>query len=68
METPKLNGLTLTDQMLKIPQGKITLNDDRIKRRWTVEIQPFLLCKYLVTQDIYFAITKEAPSTFQRRS
>ena len=50
--------------MVEIPKGKITLNDDRIKRKWSVEISPFLLGKYPVTQELYFSVTKESPSTF----
>jgi formylglycine-generating enzyme required for sulfatase activity len=56
---------TINDQMVEIPGGKIVLRDDRIKHIWTVELQPFLLAKYLVTQDLYFWITQESPSTFK---
>ncbi len=50
--------------MVEIPGGAIALRDDRIKHQWMVEITPFLLAKYPVTQDVYFAITKASPSTF----
>jgi formylglycine-generating enzyme required for sulfatase activity len=53
------------DQMIKIPGGEIGLRDDRIKHKWKVEIQPFLLSQYPVTQDLYFAITKKSPSSFK---
>lgn len=56
---PKLNDL-----MAKIPGGEIELRDDRIKQNWTVEIAPFLLAKFPVTQDFYFEITNESPSVF----
>jgi formylglycine-generating enzyme required for sulfatase activity len=56
---------SLSETFVKIPSGKITLNDDRIKRKWTVEIQSFLMCKHLVTQELYFAITNESPSLFK---
>jgi formylglycine-generating enzyme required for sulfatase activity len=56
---------SVRDQMVKIPAGEIVLRDDRIKHQWTVEIQPFLLAKYPVTQDLYFVITKESPSAFK---
>lgn len=52
------------DEMVQIPAGKITLRDDRIKRTWDVEIAPFLLAKYPVTQALYSAVTKECPSSF----
>jgi len=55
---------TTHDTMIEIPGGEIGLRDDRIKQKWTVEIQPFLLSKYLVTQDFYFKITGESPGTF----
>ena len=51
--------------MVKIPAGTIELRDDRIKHKWTVEIQPFLLAQYPVTQDLYFQVTNESPSTFK---
>lgn len=51
--------------MIKIPGGEIVLRDDRIKRKWKVEIKPFLLAKYPVTQDMYFAIVQEAPFSFK---
>lgn len=51
--------------MVVILGGKIALRDDRIKRQWMVEIEPFLLSKFLVTLDLYYSITKESPSTFK---
>jgi formylglycine-generating enzyme required for sulfatase activity len=51
--------------MVEIPGGKIELRDDRTKQRWTVEIKPILLSKFPVTQDLYFAITNEDPSTIK---
>ncbi|MCX6153192.1 MAG: formylglycine-generating enzyme family protein [Candidatus Kapabacteria bacterium] len=51
--------------MLIIPEGEIVLRDDRIKHKWTVELQPFLLAQFPVTQDLYFEVTKESPSTFK---
>lgn len=56
---------TIKDQMVEIPKGKIELRDDRTKEKWTVEIESFLLCKFPVTQDLYFEITNENPSTFK---
>lgn len=55
----------LDNQMTGISGGEIVLRDDRIKQSWRVTIQPFLLSKYLVTQDLYFGITGESPSTFK---
>jgi formylglycine-generating enzyme required for sulfatase activity len=57
--------LEVNGQMVEIPGGEIELRDDRTKQRWTVEINPFLLTKFPVTQDLYFEITGESPGTFQ---
>lgn len=54
----------LEEQLVCIPKGEIYLNDDRIKQKWKVDVPSFLLGKYPVTQKIYYAITKESPSTF----
>src|SRR5699024_9508539 len=51
--------------MIEIPAGKIELRDDRTKQKWIVKIEPFLLARFPVTQDLYFEITKESPSTFK---
>lgn len=51
-------------EMVEIPAGTIVLRDDRIKQSWTVEIKPFYLAKYSVTQSLYFEITGQRPSTF----
>ncbi|MEX0662368.1 MAG: formylglycine-generating enzyme family protein [Balneolaceae bacterium] len=55
----------ISDQMVEIPRGNIELRDDRIKEKWSVKIEPFLLHKYPVTQALYFEITNENPSTFK---
>ncbi len=54
----------LDNQMARIPKGEIVLRDDRRKVEWNVKINPFLLAKYPVTQELYFAVTKSAPSQF----
>jgi len=51
--------------MAAIPGGTIELRDDRTRQRWTVEMGPFWLGRYPITQDLYLAVTNEAPSTFQ---
>ncbi|WP_234997846.1 formylglycine-generating enzyme family protein [Mucilaginibacter sp. OK098] len=56
---------TINDQMVEIPGGKIELRDDRIKHNWSVEIEPFLLARFPVTQELYFEITKESPASFK---
>lgn len=56
---------TISELMVEIPKGKVHLRDDRTKAHWCVKIDPFLLSKYPVTQDLYIEVTKENPSTFQ---
>jgi formylglycine-generating enzyme required for sulfatase activity len=56
----KINGL-----FVEIPKGKIELRDDRSKQKWTVEIKPFFLAKFPVTQELYFDVMKEYPSTIK---
>jgi formylglycine-generating enzyme required for sulfatase activity len=51
-------------QLVLLPGGTIELRDDRIKRRWTVELAPFYLAPYPVTQELYFAVTGQSPSAF----
>jgi formylglycine-generating enzyme required for sulfatase activity len=51
--------------MVEIPGGRIDLRDDRIKRKWTVELESFLLARFPVTQKLYFEILKETPSAFK---
>lgn len=41
------------------------MRDDRTKQSWTVEIKPFLLAKFPVTQELYLEITNEDPSTIK---
>lgn len=55
----------LGDEMVSIPSGQIGLRDDRTEREWAVDIHPFLLLKFPVTQDLYYEITQTRPSTFQ---
>lgn len=61
----KINLSTLDEQMVVIPTGTTELRDDRTKAKWTVNIKPFLLSKFPVTQELYFAITNEDPSTIK---
>ena len=57
--------LEIHDQLIGVPGGKIELRDDRTKQKWTVSIEHFLLSKFPVTQDLYFQVLKETPSTFK---
>lgn len=62
-KTSKISSVN--DQMVKIPGGEIELKDDRTKQKWTVVLEPFLFSKFPVTQDLYFEVTGESPSTFK---
>ena len=50
--------------MVNIPAGEVVLRDDRIKKEWLVQIQPFLLAKYAVTMELYDAITNSTLNNF----
>lgn len=55
----------VNSQMVEIPKGTIELRDDRTKQKWTVNVEAFLLAKFAVTQDLYFEITAQSPSTYK---
>jgi len=48
--------------MVTIPEGEITLRDDRIKSEWNVEVKPFRLARYPVTVELYNGITNKTSS------
>lgn len=50
--------------MVTIPGGEIELRDDRTKRKWKVDIRPFLLAPYPVTMELYFSTIKKSPASF----
>jgi formylglycine-generating enzyme required for sulfatase activity len=52
-------------QMVEIPEGIIELRDDRTKQKWTVEIKSFMISKFPITQNFYFEIMKDDPSSFK---
>ncbi|MBG8555039.1 formylglycine-generating enzyme family protein [Hymenobacter guriensis] len=51
-------------QLVDIPGGRIDLRDDRTQQQWTVELPPFQLARFPVTQTQYAAVTWQQPSTF----
>jgi len=55
----------IIDQMVEIPGGMIRLRDDRTKEQWEVDIEPFSLSRFPVTQQLYSRVTGENPSTFR---
>ena len=52
--------------MVNIPAGEVVLRDDRLKKEWLVQIQPFLLAKYAVTMELYDAITNSTLNNFDK--
>ncbi|WP_236049929.1 formylglycine-generating enzyme family protein [Hymenobacter negativus] len=56
---------SMQEQMVLITGGEILLRDDRIKQQWRVEIAPFFLAKYPITQAAYAAIANQSPSCFK---
>jgi formylglycine-generating enzyme required for sulfatase activity len=65
-EENKIFDISIFDnQMVEIPSGEIELRDDRTKQKWTVQVNPFLLGKFPVTQELYLEITNEEPSTIK---
>jgi formylglycine-generating enzyme required for sulfatase activity len=61
----KISIADINGQLAEIPGGEIELRDDRTKHKWSVGIEPFLLAKVPVTQDLFFDITGASPSTFR---
>ena len=67
MPEPRSRELLNLDQLnplISIPEGEIRLRDDRKKKSWEVQIRPFLLGIYPVTQDLYREVTGTAPAVF----
>lgn len=55
----------MLDLMVPLPGGEIRMRDDRLKKEWNVQLKPFLMAKYPVTQDIYSEVVCANPSTFR---
>ncbi|MGW7274531.1 formylglycine-generating enzyme family protein [Streptomyces sp. NPDC054864] len=49
--------------MIAIPPGLVTLSDRRTQRSWSVELAPFELAAFPVTQALYAQVTGLRPST-----
>ncbi|WP_422656828.1 formylglycine-generating enzyme family protein [Paenibacillus sp. EC2-1] len=54
--------------VVNIPAGEVELRDDRIERKWKVEINPFLLARYPVTMELYHEITNDTPNLYTGNS
>lgn len=53
---------TSTAQMIDIPPGRVNLSDRRTRRSWTVELTPYRLAAFPVTQGLYASVTGSRPS------
>ncbi|MFJ1598121.1 formylglycine-generating enzyme family protein [Streptomyces sp. NPDC088261] len=51
------------ETMTAVPPGRVTLSDRRTQRSWPVEVAPYLLGVFPVTQASYAAVTGLAPIT-----
>lgn len=56
---------SVQSEFVVIPSGEIVLRDDRLKRKWNVEVPQFQISKYLVTQKLYSSIAKTRPFHFK---
>ncbi|WP_035851650.1 formylglycine-generating enzyme family protein [Kitasatospora azatica] len=52
-------------KMIAVPQGQVTLSDRRTQRSWSVELAPYELAAFPVTQALYAQVTGLRPSTAQ---
>jgi len=51
--------------MIAIPPGQVTLSDRRTQRSWTVELAPYELAAFSITQARYAQVSGERPSIAQ---
>jgi sulfatase modifying factor 1 len=52
-------------EMITIPPGQVTLSDRRTRRSWSVELAPYQLAAFPITQARYAQVTGQRPSTAQ---
>ena len=51
------------NETIAVPPGRVTLSDRRTDRRWSVEVGPFRLGRFQVTQALYEQLTGERPGS-----
>lgn len=49
--------------MLAIPSGRVTISDRRTRRSWSVELVPYEMAAFPITQSRYAEVTRQRPST-----
>jgi formylglycine-generating enzyme required for sulfatase activity len=52
-------------ELIAIPPGQVTLSDRRTQRSWSVELAPYQLAAFPITQARYAQATGQRPSTVQ---
>ncbi|KPI08881.1 Sulphatase-modifying factor protein [Actinobacteria bacterium OK074] len=59
-----MDDVTTGNEMIAIPPGRVTLKDRRTQRSWAVELAPYQLAAFPVTQALYAQLTGgRRPST-----
>ncbi|HEV7930834.1 MAG TPA: formylglycine-generating enzyme family protein [Actinomadura sp.] len=53
------------NEMIAIPPGQVTLSDRRTQRSWPVELAPYRLAAFPITQARYAQVAGQWPSTAQ---
>ncbi|WP_206671036.1 formylglycine-generating enzyme family protein [Streptomyces sp. CB01881] len=49
--------------MITVPSGRVTLSDRRTQRSWPVDLAPYRLAAFPVTQALYAEVTGDRPGT-----
>ncbi|CAM3299720.1 formylglycine-generating enzyme family protein [Stackebrandtia soli] len=49
-------------ELIPVPRGLVTLSDRRTETRWSVDVAPFRIAEFPVTQDVYARLTGKRPS------
>jgi formylglycine-generating enzyme len=53
------------NEMIPISRGRVRLSDRRTQRSWSVDLEPYQLAVFPVTQSWYAQVTGQRPSTAQ---
>ncbi|OIJ97606.1 sulfatase-modifying factor protein [Streptomyces sp. MUSC 14] len=53
------------EEMIAVPPGRVRLSDRRTQRSWSVDLAPYELAAFPVTQALYAQVTGLRPSTGQ---
>ncbi|MEV5840490.1 SUMF1/EgtB/PvdO family nonheme iron enzyme [Streptomyces sp. NPDC051985] len=54
---------TTAGKMIAVPPGQVTLSDRRTQRSWPVDLAPYEIAAFPVTQALYAHVTGQRPST-----